>query len=248
MLSVLLTAVLTVSPQKDEVQKGPDPAAVEQAVNQLQEAFDKKGGAEARKRAIADAQSVVAPEVIAMVAKGLADRDPSVKLAAIDALGWMYHDDSVRALESWYKKNKKKLLNEPELLAPTFKALGRLASPSSVAILSEKPNKAATYPVIQARVMALGNIRTKESVEAIISMTARVGTRDLEKWMGKLRLAMFHIVGEDHGPDPKMWGDWWRQVRKDLRIPEETPAFDEARQKAWDAYWGYDEKHPPRVR
>lgn len=234
----LPTALAPAAPGIAVLQEVDETGRVEAAVAALEEAFA-DGDAEARVAAIAAAVPVVDPKVIAAVARGLSDEDPAVVLAACDALGRMPHGESLDQLERHYRKVKKHPDDEAELVA-VLKAVGRLADPDGIEVLADDPFKAKAYPVIQARLLGLGNVRSNDAVEALVDLMKKVGKRDLDSYMGDLRLALVQLTGEDRGDDPRQWQTWWQEQHRDFEVSATPKPLPPEMALRWNAFWGIE--------
>jgi HEAT repeats len=240
MLAATLTALLLSLPPLAPQDATPPPERVEQVVGDLERAF-KDGDAAARAAAIQAGVGVVDARVIAQIAKGLKDKDTQVSLAAMDALGRMHHPDAAAALNAYYKRAKKELAKDEDRLAALLKAVGRQGDPSGIDVLLDSPMSAKGYPVIQARILGLGNIRDAAAVEGVFSLMGLVGKRTADSYMGDIRLALLQLTGEDRGLDPLQWEAWWRDHKKGYELPAARPLPDPERAR-WNAYWGIVEK------
>jgi len=175
--SLLLAAPLLLAtslPIEDEAV--PDPRVVEQATADLERAFGKSGKVADRLEMIELHGKVADKRVVKLLAKGMKDKDVSVKLASIDALRQLDHPDVVPALHKTLKRDGK-LVKDPLLHGALLKAIGQHGDPKSVAVLSDGSMAGLSKPVAQARILGLGNIRSKESVAALMSMMKKTGGR-----------------------------------------------------------------------
>ena len=214
-----------------------DPKRVQAAVAELDLAF-KDGKSADRIQAIQKNTSVVDGAVIERIAKGMRDKDVAVKETAIDALGRMQHPDSVKVLSSYYQSEKRTLTTDEVIFPLLLKSIGRLGDPSSVAILSDSPFSSKIFPSIQARLYGLGNIRTNESVDALVGFMKLGAERDFQALMSEWRVALVHLTGADHGGDSiQLWQKWWRENKKDFKVPEQAAPMAPDLQMKWDAYW-----------
>jgi hypothetical protein len=216
------------------------PERVEAAVAAL-EAAAKGGDPAAYAKAIRDSADAVDKRVIDAVAKGLDHKDEAVSAAAVDTLGRMQHPESVQALVGHYKSDKKALTEDEARLAELLKAIGRQGSPKGIETLVDSPFSAKTYPVIQARLLGLGNIRDAKSVEALFELLEKVAERDLDRYMADIRLALVQLSGQDMGDDPEQWKNWWRDAKKGYEISPAAKPLPEAMRTRWNEYWGLSE-------
>lgn len=218
-----------------------DPKQVEEAVARLDAAF-KTGGTGERVAAIEAGALVPAEKVVDGIAAGLKDKEESVVLAAVDALGRMESDAALARLEKHFEQNKKRLEKEPAMFAAVLKACARHGKSSSIPILQEDLFSVRDGPVIQARILGLGNIRSKESIEALISMAVKTGPNNLDRFMDELRLALFNITGVDQGKSPQLWSTWWQDNKKTFVVPEKAPELPPDLRMRWNHYWGIEQK------
>src|SRR5262245_164916 len=140
-----------------------DPAAV---VKALDEAFA-GGDEDAQIDAIHAATEVDSPEVVAKLVAQVGNKNPAVKAAVITALGYLQDPAALKALHSVYERDKP-LREDEGLFVTLLTAIGRHGDPSSVPLLLDKPFNQLTLETGRARIFALGNIRTKDSVEGLI--------------------------------------------------------------------------------
>jgi hypothetical protein len=247
MLPFLLTALLLVpAPQEKTPEKGQakpaekvvvDPKRVQAATAALDQAF-KDGKSADKIEAIQKTMGVVDGAVIERIAKGLRDRDVAVKQTAIDALGRMKHPESVKTLNSYYQSEKQTLLKDEVTFPLLLKSIGRLGDPSSVAVLSDSPFSSKIFPSIQARLYGLGNIRTVESIDELVGFMKLGAERDFQALMPEWRVALVHLTGTDHGGESiQLWEKWWRENKKEFKLPEEPQPMSPDLQTKWDSYW-----------
>ena len=246
MIPILFAAVLMATAAQDKAPpKGPektaertvaDPQRVRAATAELDLAF-KDGKSADRIRAIQKNMDVVDGAVIERIAKGLRDKDAAVKETAIDALGRMQHPDSVKALSALYQSGKRELANDEVVFPLLLKSLGRLGDPSSVAILSDSPFSSKIFASIQARLYGLGNIRTNESVDALIGFMKLGSERQFQALMPEWRVSLVHLTGADNGESIQLWEKWWREKKKDFKVAPRAAPMSPDLQAKWDAYW-----------
>ncbi|MHC4932740.1 MAG: HEAT repeat domain-containing protein, partial [Planctomycetota bacterium] len=166
-----------------------------------------------------------------------------VQIAAIDALGWSKHADALKQLHRLYRRDRS-LSKKEEAFAHLLKAIGRHGHKSSIKVLMDNVFKGLTLETGKARIMGLGNIREKESVEELIKgmklaggnppRSNRYGQPRFIDWF---RLAMLVLTGEDRGGDKEAWDRWWRENKKAFRMSRERPKISEELQDKWEGYW-----------
>ena len=233
-IAACLFALVVALPLQDKPAPAPDPKRIEAAVAELTKAFAKDAAPQLRVDTIAKSVDALDARVIEWIAKGLQDKDARVVQAAVDALGKMPHPDALAALHRLVKRDKNKLVEDEVLFPLVLKSIGRHGSPSSIEVLSEDPFSQRAYATVQARVMALGNIRSVASVEALISMAQLVGQHKMDGVRSEFRVALARLTGRDLGPVPEPWFAWWRDNKKGLEIAKEAPTLEPVLQKQWE--------------
>ena len=236
LLSLALAFFPTVAPQRPEQKTETDPKVVAAAVTEIETALKDAKTSDAKIAAIKKNMLVVDPKVVSAIEKGLKDKEIPVQAAAADALGRMPHGDSVEALQRFYKAEVKRLKDDQTLMPVVIKAIGRLGSEKSIEVLSDDIFMQRTFPAIQARLLGLGNIRSKKSIDALFTMMNKVGTNQLDTYMEPVRLALMRLTGTDQGPSSQAWMAWWRGAEKGFEMPKEAK-LPEAQEKAWNDYW-----------
>lgn len=202
------------------------------------EAAAKANDAVAYAKTLRESVDAVDKRVIGAVAKGLEHKDAAVGAAAVDTLGRMRHPESTQALASYYKSEKKALTDDEPRLAELLKALGRLGDPKGIETLVDHPFAAKTYPVIQARLLGLGNIRDAKAVDALFGLLEKVAERDLDRYMADIRLALVQLSGQDLGDDPRQWKTWWQDAKKGYQVTPDAKPLPDAMRARWNEYWG----------
>jgi hypothetical protein len=190
--------------------------------------------------ALDSAQDVPHPGVVADVVAILDDEREGVQLAAVTSLRWLAHPDALDALEELARNGKR--MRSPAFAAAVLRGLGQHADPGSVALLARTPFEPPDHACVRARVLALGRIRTVDSLETLIRMLGAThgarGERRLKAHMEAVRTSLLLLTGLDLGSSPELWEDWWRENRRGFRIPAETPLLPKELREPWDRYWG----------
>lgn len=224
----------------------PTAEAIKAAVAAVDEAFA-KGKSPERIAAIKSAADVPDAQVAAAIDKGLRDKDREVQLAAVEALRFMPVPAALEELTAYWKKNRDELKKDTDLAAKTLQAIGQFGSPKSVALLGDNPFDIKTYPAVQARLMSLGNIRTKESLDTVFSLLRRVGEWKADDFMDDVRLVLYRLTGIDNGKDANAWLTWYSNNKDKITVPAEPPKLPKLEQYMWDRYWAKDPSKVPET-
>jgi PBS lyase HEAT-like repeat len=236
LLSLALVCSASFAAQRPEQKSEPDPKAVAAAVTEIETALKDAKTSDEKVAAIKKNTGLVDPKVVGAIEKGLKDKDVAVQAAAADALGRMPQADSLEALHRFYKSEVKRLKDDQTLMPVVIKAIGRLGSEKSIDLLSDDLFAQRTFPAVQARLLGLGNIRSKKSIDALFGMMNKVGTNQLDTYMEPVRLALMRLTGTDQGPSSQSWMAWWRGAEKTFEMPKEAK-LPEAQEKVWNDYW-----------
>jgi hypothetical protein len=235
MAAALLLCAVRLSAQ------GPSP---EQPVKALESAF-RDGGEEARVEAIRVNGRVPDERVVALVDDGLRDPSRAVRREAITALGWNPSSAALDRLTQEYWKNTA-LRDDAELHALLIKAIGRHGSPKSIAVLVDSPFRNLTLENGTARIMGLGNIRSDESVKALVDLSKRAapnrgrrGGEDAwsETFGPAFRVALTVLTGQDLGMSRAAWQKWWSDNQKGFAVAPARPAVPDDVSKFFEQYW-----------
>jgi hypothetical protein len=234
--ALVLSAGAFVAPVQDQ-KPAVDPKRVDAAVAELEAAFKEGKTPEERIAAIKKNTEVVDSRVIAAIDKGLKDKDNGVQTAAVDAFGHMQHPDALEELHKFFKSEQKRLKDDEKLLPLVLKSIGRHGNEKSVDILADDPFMQRTFPALQARVMSLGNIRSKKSVEALMDMMNKAGPRQVNDYMMLFRNSLWRLTGADQGPDSTMWTKWWQDNKGKFEMPKDPPKMPQVAEDAWNTFW-----------
>lgn len=235
-------------PQQPPAGAPADPKAIEECVANLQAAFGKDGSTAKKLDALGKASAIVDARVVAAAKEGLNDKETSVVAATVEALGQLRHPSALEALQGFYKKERKKLADDLTLMPALVKAIGRHGSPSSIALLKDDAFEQKTYLTAQARILSLGNIRTIESLEALIDLSKMVGPNRMDGLRNDMRLSIARLTGVDLGPESAAWTRWWNDNKKGFEVAKEPPKLDTGLQRQWESYWGIPREGEGRAR
>lgn len=192
-----------------------------------------KGKSEERIAAIARAAELPDAEVIAGIAKGLKDEDPKVLGAAIDALRYLPHADALGALLATLERDKK-LAKDAELSLRLVRAIGQHANAAAAEKLAAI-GLDGEGGVVDARLLAIANVRSVRSVELPIELSRSASEEKLGPRTGTPRLALARLTGNDLGPTRQCWHEWWSAEKKRCEIKPEPPLMTKEMQLRWEA-------------
>ncbi len=218
-------------------------AEAEQARTALKAALSKPEK-KSRMEALAKHGRLADAKLVKLVAGALDDREQEVIEAALEALRYNPHKDALAVLHKTWRRNKK-MRKDAELGPKLIKSIGQHGSESSLEMLTDgifldEDDK----ELAQARVLSLGNIRTRESVEAMLDLMNSSQERYIRRHMSNIRLSMMMLTGTDKGDNVEAWMQWWNENKKDFEVAEKPPLLPRASQERWDRFWGIARNMP----
>jgi hypothetical protein len=213
-----------------------DPQRAKSAAAELERAWKSESAGD-RVRAIQANGNVPDAEVLKLVARGLRDKEVEVQRAAIEALRWVGHPDALKELQA-LARDEKAFEKDPLLYAALLRAVGQYGSASSIRILGDDLWSVQEQHVLQARILGLGRIRTRESLERLLDLMKVAGLQRIEALMPDFRLALVVLTGADQGNSQPGWQNWWNDHRALLKIAQQPPELPKDLERKWRVYWG----------
>ena len=201
-----------------------------------------KAGPAPAVEAIKSHGAIADPVVTQALGKALRHRDVDVKAAAIQALRF---NEDASALSELLKVRKVKDVCAHAVLGPEYYlALGQRhnlkAFPTVAANLAPVRRK---DPIIRARVLSLGRLRTTASIETLIRYAARGG-----RFKSEARMSLAALTGADLGKGPRDWGAWWKENSRGFKFSaQEGPLPLKNMAREWGRIWSEssgDKKEP----
>lgn len=209
--------------------------SAKEAASRLDKAFQQAEAA-VKIEAIGAVGTVAEASVVHALGKGLKDKDQDVVKATIEALRFNPNPAALRELESLAKAELQR--KEAQTLPLVFRAIGQHGKNSSIDILSKDLFAVKDFQVGRSRLLALGNIRSKESVEAVIGLMRIAETEKVQPFMDDFRLTLMVLTGADQGASQPLWIRWWNDNKNGLKVAEKPAALPAEQQKRWDEFWG----------
>ena len=253
MIALALVSVLALPAAPfgmDDDEPGPSKEKVRAAVERLEEAFDAEKPDETVS-GIQNAMTVAAPEVVAVLEKrGLAHEQLDVVRASIEALGLLDHEDALEVLTKFHKKERKELgeRERQELNVPLLQAIARHGDEDSIPLLVEDMFRSPQKAIVQARILGLAQIRSRESVVELMSVMRKIDRKKIQGQMNNFRLAFIVLTGVDHGTSQDRWTAWWNDNKKTFTVAEAAPRMPEDLQNRWNRYWGLQRQYDRQKR
>jgi len=219
----------------------PDPARVTRTCEALKESLT-KGTPEEAVAALHEAKDILHPDVIASIDKyGLRHKDLSVRTKAIEALGRMGHDNALKALHKLDKRDKKLLRDEPVLYATLLREIARHGSESSIDILTRDLFGVRDKNVTRTRILGLGKIRSKKSVDELIQLMRSTRAGRANDHFADFRLSLVALTGVDKGENSEYWINWYGDQKRSLKIAPRMAPLPKTLDRRWKQFWDESE-------
>jgi len=148
----------------------------------------------------------------AIAGSGLRSPALALRRAAAIQLGRMERKNVVPQLCTALGKNAKHKTLYP-LIA---RSLGQIADPGAIKTLSLGWNhhKAAGWAGFALRIHALGNIRDKRSIDALLRYFVKMHRDYVKHYQHVIVEALKKLTDKDFGKDTQAWRRWWRKNRE----------------------------------
>jgi hypothetical protein len=168
--------------------------------------------------------------------------DPAVRMDAIDVLRWMKVPGATEALEELFKRRP--YPKNDDWIEAVVKGIGQHAAKRSIEVLGQPPRAFRNEKAVRAQILALGRIRHRLAIQALIDLFPRFG-RHRDKYVPEFRLSLVALTALDKGQDPGDWIAWWEGEKLSFRVPEAL-SLPSAQLKRWMRYWNITEDRRER--
>jgi HEAT repeat protein len=153
-------------------------------------------------------------DIAKAIAKALTDKDPAVRKTAAEALAYQADKATMKALCKTLPLNKGK----PDVQAAILKALGAIGDWRALPAVTKDLMRPGQPEVTKARIVALGNIRHRDSIQNLIDFMQRWG-RAMRDYAKPLQESLKKLTGKDFGRNRNAWKAWWDRSKKTWRFP-----------------------------
>jgi hypothetical protein len=165
------------------------------------------------------------PQVAAVLAKCLGDREAMVRLEVARALGMLKEKTATSALIRALDTNRKQL----DVFTEVCKALGAIGDPRAVKplgknILGGKRGDGIWGQQAKARINALGSIKHVAAVDELIDLFGKCGGGRWGNRYGQYRALISKCLRKLTGQEFRSqneWRSWWSKNKRTFRFPED---------------------------
>ncbi len=200
---------------------GVDPAVLKALIKEFEKRYAKWSTPEklAGTRKLAATRDEKAAEAIAK--KVLKDKEIKVREEGAQILGRMGCRKAVPHLIKALKANEEEL----KVYGAIINALGDVGDPRAVPVLSgdfwNQKEGAVGIKMAQLKIDALGQIRSKKSVDALINMLYKGEQGAMNRLSPNLVKSLQKLTGQEIGWDRARWKDWWKKNKGRLKLDED---------------------------
>lgn len=158
------------------------------------------------------------------------DKESKVRAAAALALGQQKDPEVVPSLCDAMDANH----DMPEAMAVICGVLGAFGDKRAVHALESDLWKTKTGYVIDARIAALGKIRDKSAIDALLDLTYIAPAAALAPYAAAIAKSLHELTDQNFGTDRDAWKKWWRENKETFEFPakeEKDPRRGPRRQR-----------------
>ncbi len=218
-VAVLLAAAFACAEDKDKPER-PKPVPDDEAKAALEQ-FEKdykSDKLEDREKAAVALGKVYHPQTAkALLSVLTKDKESKVRGAAALGLGMQKDPEVVPALCEAMDANREM----PEAMAVICGVLGAFGDKRAVHALESDLWKTKTGDVIDARIAALGKIRDKSAIDALLELTCIAPAAALAPYALPIAKALHDLTDQNFGTDRDAWKKWWREHKETFVFPAE---------------------------
>lgn len=218
-VAVLLAAAFAWADDKDKPER-PKPVPDDEAkaaLEQFQTDY-KSDKLEDRQKAAIALGKVYHPQTQkALLSVLTKDKESKVRGAAALGLGMQKDPEVVPALCEAMDANREM----PEAMAAICGVLGAFGDKRAVHALESDLWKTKTEYVIFARIGALGKIRDRSAIDALLDLTYIAPAAVLAPYAAAIAKALHELTDQGFGTDRDAWKKWWREHKETFEFPAE---------------------------
>lgn len=175
--------------------------------------------------------------LVEAIRPALGDPNEEVRRAALAALGRSRAPESLDVLLEHSGTAAASLRRHPRERAQLFRALGQHADARALRVLASDALASLEPEPLRARILALGRIRTHESVDALVALARSLPFAEEQQVLHELRLSFAALTGESPGQTAASLVRRWGERRAGFVVPAELPALPPALARRWQAAW-----------
>lgn len=126
--------------------------------------------------------------------------------------------------------------DDPDITLATIRAMAQMADPAFVKVLANDLWKIKDAKVIHGRLLALGCIRDKTSIDELMDILYIAPRESIAVYAGSLRWALKQLTGREFS-DRIEAKKWWKENREKFEFEAVDPRKKELTRKVFDKAW-----------
>ncbi|MFT7486718.1 MAG: hypothetical protein ACI9F9_002574 [Candidatus Paceibacteria bacterium] len=166
----------------------------------------------------------------------ITDSNRGVRAAALDTLRFNKHPKALEALHTLLEKPAG-LRVQPEIFALLIQATASHGSIESLPLITKGGFIDDPAPVLRARILGMGKIHEKASVEALMIAMQDLPAGQRLLHMDEFRLALAQLTGVDHGLNSRSWVQWWLKTGPGVALRDQEMPLPGPLKSEWDDFW-----------
>lgn len=159
---------------------------------------------------------------LATLAAVLASPDRSLRLAALDALGRSSAPEAFEILLAHAATRDRSALADDLETSRLFLALARHNDARAIGVLAQRPCTQLGNATLRARLLGLGRIRKRASIEALLTIFEALPFAERQQHLQEFRVSLRVLTGAEAGHTLEAWRRWWS-----AQAPEFVPSAKE---------------------
>lgn len=198
-----------------------DPEKVKALVKEFEKDYSRMGATEKQRYFKELEETGHEMAALSIAKKGLKDKDLAIRALAARTVGAMRCRKALSSLTRALKPNAR----NTDVYLALIKALGDLGDPKAIPHLSKdfwnQKDAAAGIRAAQAKITALGYIRSKKAVDALIDMLYVADPLAMMAVAGHMQASLKRLTGEDFGMNRDAWRGWWKKNERKFKLEED---------------------------
>ncbi|MCY3003603.1 MAG: hypothetical protein NTV21_17545 [Planctomycetota bacterium] len=159
---------------------------------------------------------------LATLAATLASPERDLRLATLDALGRSTAPEAFEVLLAHAATRDRSALADDFETSRLLFALARHRDARAIPVLAQRPCAQTGSATLRARIVGLGRIRKRASIEALLGILEALPFAERQQHLQEFRVSMRVLTGADAGHTVEAWRRWWR-----AQPPEFAPSANE---------------------
>jgi hypothetical protein len=211
------------------------PEALQAALKELEKGLS--GKPEEKVAAVRKAAKVDHEKIAAALARPLADKEPTVRKAAVLGLRYMKNPAALTSLLAAAERFRE----DAEVGPAYYMALGQHGDEKALPVLMDGSWNEKETRTFDARMSAVAHIRSNKSVEELMDLWNKTGRGKTGANFGPrtqyVNRALRMLTGQKELGTAEEWRAWWREHKDGFKVSAEPKNLGKSDQNAWKVLW-----------